>query len=95
MGNALAELQLHLVADAGFRGMSCHIKKHVGSLFQRARGLIQNFSITAGSKRQGCGSHSTPEAELVAADYAMRTCGLLALNMWERLLKGDASDPIP
>ena len=59
------------------------------------RGSDTNFPITAGSKRQGCVSHSTPEAELVAADYAMRTCGLPALHLWERLLQGTPPDPIP
>ena len=38
------------------------------------------------SKKQGCVSHSTPEAEIVAADHAMRTAGVPSLDLWERLL---------
>ena len=30
-------------------------------------------------------SHSTPEAELVAADYGLRTFGLPALSLWRVL----------
>ena len=37
----------------------------------------------SGSKKQGCVSHSTTEAELVAADVALRTAGLPAMTLWE------------
>ena len=36
-----------------------------------------------------CVSHSTPEAEVVAADHAMRSYGLPCLDVWERLLGRD------
>jgi hypothetical protein len=38
------------------------------------------------SKRQTCVSHSTPEAELVAADTGVRREGLPAISLWETLL---------
>ena len=38
------------------------------------------------SKRQTAASHSTPEAEIVAADLGIRTEGLPALCLWEVLL---------
>ena len=34
---------------------------------------------------QSCASHSTLEAELVAADFGMRADGLLALSLWRML----------
>ena len=34
----------------------------------------------------GCVSHSTPEAELVAFDFALRLPGLPALDLWSKLL---------
>ena len=37
------------------------------------------------SKRQSCVIHSTPEAEIVAADYAIRMEALPALQLWEKL----------
>jgi hypothetical protein len=42
--------------------------------------------LAAISKKQGCVSHSTPEAELVAADLAVRAEGLPALAIWEKVL---------
>ena len=43
---------------------------------------------SAGTKQLSatCVSHSTPEAELVAADHAVRAEGLPALPLWELLL---------
>ena len=39
---------------------------------------IPIFPLNAISKKQSCVSHSTPEAEIVAADLAIRTEGLPA-----------------
>lgn len=41
------------------------------------------------SKRQGCVSHSTPEAEIVVADFALRMMGLPALDMCGAILYSD------
>eukprot|EP00972_Heterocapsa_arctica_P071106 10504589-Heterocapsa_arctica.AAC.1 len=41
------------------------------------------FPLNAISKKQTCVSHSTPEAEIVAADLALRTEGLPALQLWD------------
>jgi len=45
------------------------------------------FPLTAVNKRQTCISHLTPEAEIVAADHAVRTAGLPNLELWESLLQ--------
>ena len=37
-------------------------------------------------KQQTCVSHSTPEAEIVAANAAVRTEGLPALGLWQLVL---------
>lgn len=42
-----------------------------------------NFPINGQSKRQECVSHSTPEAETVAADVAIRQDGKPALDFWD------------
>ena len=39
------------------------------------------------SKKQSCASHSTPEAEIVATDLAIRTEGLPALQLWDMVLE--------
>ena len=44
------------------------------------------YPLAAISKKQTCVSHSTPEAELVALDAALRTEGLPALDLWETIL---------
>ena len=42
--------------------------------------------LAATSKKQTCVSHSTPVAELVAVDLALRAEGLPALDVWETIL---------
>ena len=44
------------------------------------------FPISGMSKRQGCVSHSTPEAEIVATAFALRAVGMPALSLWHTLL---------
>ena len=52
-----------------------------------AIGPDTRFMLAALSKKQACVSHSTPEAEIVAADYALRTEGLPILILFESILK--------
>ncbi len=40
-------------------------------------------------------SHSTLESELVAADYGLRTDGLLAFSLWRVLFSSSASIVVP
>ena len=47
------------------------------------------FPIAGSSKRQTNVSHSAPEAEIVAADFAIRTIGIPALTLWTTLLQKD------
>ena len=44
------------------------------------------FRIVGASKRQGCVSHSTPEAEILVTDFALRRRRLPALNLWHKIL---------
>ena len=44
------------------------------------------------SKKQTAVSHSTPEAEIVSADMAIRSIGIPAMQLWDVILgKGDKS----
>ena len=45
------------------------------------------FPLNAISKKQSCVSHFTPEAEIVAADLAIRTEGLPAPQLWDMVLE--------
>ena len=46
-----------------------------------------SFVLGGVSKCQTCVSHSTPEAEIVAFDMAVRSEGLPALDFWETVLQ--------
>ncbi len=85
VGNSLTEVQPHLFADADFAG--CAItQRSTSGLHLCIRGTRTCFPIAGQSKRQGCVSHSTPEAEIVAADFGLRLAGLPALDLWHELL---------
>ena len=42
--------------------------------------------LAAQTKKQSCVSHSTPEAEIVSMNMAVRTLGIPALHVWDTLL---------
>ena len=50
------------------------------------RGPHTSFPIAGYSQRQGCVSHSTPEAELIALDSALRKLGVPGLLIWDTIL---------
>ena len=56
-----------------------------------ARLNLQGFPLAGLSKRQGCVSHSTLEAEIVAADTAFRAIGLTAIDIWD-ILRSDKAN---
>ena len=72
VGDSKADLSLALFADADYAGCGQSLKSTSGA-HMHVQGKRTRFPLAGGSKRQGCVSHSTPEAEIVAADYALRT----------------------
>ena len=50
------------------------------------KGATSFVPLAAVSKRQRCVFHSTPEAEIVAADHGLRVEALPAVTLWELLL---------
>ena len=84
VGDNFNELTLSLFADADFAGCAQSLKSTSGS-HMHIQGNHTRFPLSGGSKRQGCVSHSTPEAEIVAADVTLRTMGLPAMSIWETL----------
>ena len=87
VGDPLAAVQPHLFADADFAGCVDTQRSTSGYHFA-IRGPHTCFPIAGVSKGQGCVSHSTPEAEMVSADYSLRHCGLPCLTLWWTLLPG-------
>ena len=74
-----------LVTDADFAGDK-ETHRSTSGVFLCIRGPSTFFPLAATSKRQSCVSHSTPEAEIVAADLAIRTEALPGATLWEALL---------
>ena len=85
VGDDLSALQPHLFADADFAGCTATQRSTSGYHFA-IRGPNTCFPITGVSGRQTCVSHSTPEAEIVSADLALRRCGLPSFALWWTLL---------
>ena len=84
VGDKFDDLTLSLFADADFAGCAQSLRSTSGS-HMYIQGVHTRFPLSGGSKRQGCVSHSTPEAEIVAGDVTLRTMGLPALSIWETL----------
>ena len=85
VGNSAKELLYKLFADADFAGDSKTYKSTNGCA-SKVVGSFSSFVISGVSKKQTCVSHSTPESELVAADFAVRTEGLPLLDLLDIIL---------
>lgn len=85
VGDGAAKLEIGLFADADFAGCGQTLRSTSGAHLH-VQGPHTRFPISGGSKRQGCVSHSTPEAEIVAADYALRNLGVPSLRVWDTIV---------
>ena len=88
VGNELSELQVGVFADADYAGCGQSLRSTSGT-HMLASGSHTRFPLAGGSKRQGCVSHSTPEAEIIAADYALRTHAIPVISLWKTLVGRD------
>ena len=85
VADPLSTLQPVLYADADFAGCVLTQRSTTG-VFLCIRGPKTCWPILGLSKRQGCVSNSTPEAELVATSHALRVVGCPAVTLWQALL---------
>ena len=85
VGDSPSEVAPHLFADADFAGDS-KTSRSCSGVHLCLLGPNTVFPLAGQCKKQGCVSHSTPEAEVVAADHAMRAYGLPCLDLWDKLL---------
>ena len=76
---------MNLFSDADFAGDTSDYRSTSG-VFLAVVGPNSLSPQMGQSKKQTSVSHSTPEAEMVAADLAVRQEGLPALDVWETLL---------
>ena len=80
IGDSPDELELGLFSDADFAGDRVGMRSTSG-VFLALYGPHSVFPLTGQSKKQTAVSHSTVEAELVAADHAIRMSGLPGLPL--------------
>ena len=85
VGNYAKDITPHLYADADFAGCTQSARSTNG-VHLCLKGSHTYFPINGISKKQDCISHSTPEAEIVAAAFAIRKEGLPSQYLWELLL---------
>ena len=86
IGDPPSALRLHLYADADFAGDRPGFKSTSGC-FLALSGPNTCFPLAAKSQRQTAVAHSTPEAEIVSANHAVRTVGIPSLDLWEGILQ--------
>jgi hypothetical protein len=84
VGNDISEWELVVYSDADLAG-DLETSRSTSGVFLCVRASHTFVSLQGISKRQTSVSHSTPEAELVAADMAIRKEALPALQLWEKL----------
>ena len=84
VGDSLGDSSIGLFADADYAGCGESLKSTSGA-HMHIQGPHTRFPLAGLSKRQGCLSHSTPEAKIVAADFAMSRLGLPAITLWQQL----------
>ena len=87
VGDGTLQLQPHLYADADFAGCVATQRSTSGG-YLSIRGPHTCFPIAASSRRQGCVSKSTPEAEIVSMDSAVRSMGIPSLSLWDTMKLG-------
>ena len=84
VSDSFENLQIQLYSDADFAGC-LDTSRSTNGVFFALVGPDTFFPLSATSKRQTCVSHSTPEAEIVAADHGVRVEALPAIALWKRL----------
>jgi len=84
IGDPMQKWELVVYSDADLAG-DLETSRSTSGVFVCMRAPNTMAILQGISKRQSCVSHSTPEAELVAADFAIRTEALPALQLWEKL----------
>jgi hypothetical protein len=88
VGDSADDVGIHLFADADF-GWDKKTSRNTSGAFLCLAGPGAFFPIQAFSKKQTAVSHSTPEAEIVAADAAARQIGIPCLELWGQVLGRD------
>ena len=82
VGDDISDLRLHLYTDADFAGCQTTNTSTTG-VYMAIEGPNTHFTVGTISKKQGCVSYSTPEAEIVAGAFGHRQVGIPGMVLWE------------
>ena len=82
--------RLRQYADADVAGDRPGFKYDSGAPFSLA-GPHTHFPLSARAAPQTCVAHSTPEAEILFANSAIRLMGLPSLDLWDVVLGRDVA----
>ena len=93
VGDKWEDVELTIYADADWAGDKPSFHSTSGC-FLCLSGRNTFFPLAALSKKQTCVSHSTPEAEIVAADTAIRTSWAVAGESFKRTSKKTTKQPL-
>ena len=85
VGDEAEHCSFHVYADADFAGCP-ETKRSTSGAWVCVEGMHTLFPIAWSTKKQTATSHSTPESELVAADFALRMFAIPGVSLWSRLL---------
>lgn len=91
VGNKVGDMTIELAADADVAGEEK--ARSTSGVFMCLHGSHILFPLAAASKKQTSTAWSTPEAETVAAAYALRMVGIPSMDLW-KLLNGTADLPM-
>ena len=86
VGDSLDRIHVAMYADADFAGCA-DSQRSTSGCHVNLQGKHTRFPLVGNSKRQGCVSHSTPEAEIVAADATVKNHGLPCAVFWEGVMQ--------
>ena len=86
VGDSAADCEIHAFADADLGGCT-RTQKSTAGAHLAMRGPNTCFPLAAGSKRMGCISLPTSEAELYATFFTLRLYGIPALTFWSIVLQ--------
>ena len=93
IGDTADKLSLALYADSDLAGDRRDCKSTSG-IFLVLVGPHTFYPLGAISKKQTATSHSSPEAELVALNQAIKDEGIPALDLWSLILGRNDSNPL-
>ena len=86
VGDCIGDIKVSLFSDADFAGCAETLRSTSG-VFLKLSGPNTHFGISGCSTKQTAVSHSTSEAEIIAAEIALRRDGLPALDIIDVILK--------